>query len=127
MSNGTAIKKGVFLATVKANKQIGQRFYRLRLEFSGVGAEAFAGVKPGQFAQLDLSRTALPAAKDIPDELANTARRNILLRRPFSFTNIAAEENKTLADILYCVVGPASLRMTTLSAGDSVSIIGPLG
>ncbi|MHC4337971.1 MAG: dihydroorotate dehydrogenase electron transfer subunit, partial [Planctomycetota bacterium] len=127
MSNGTAIKKGVFLATVKANKQIGQRFYRLRLEFSGVGAEAFAGVKPGQFAQLDLSRTALPAAKDIPDELANTARRNILLRRPFSFANIATEENKTLADILYCVVGPASLRMTTLSAGDSVSIIGPLG
>ena len=127
MSNGTAIKKGVFLATVRANKQIGQRFYRLRLEFSGVGAEAFAGVKPGQFAQLDLSRTALPAAKDIPDELANTARRNILLRRPFSFANVAVEENKTLADILYCVVGPASLRMTTLSAGDSVSIIGPLG
>ncbi len=120
-------KKGIFLATVRANKQIGQRFYRLRLEFSGVGAEAFAGAKPGQFAQLDLSRTALPAAKDIPDELANTARRNILLRRPFSFANIASEENKTLADILYCVVGPASLRMTTLSAGDSVSIIGPLG
>ncbi len=127
MSNSTAIKKGVFLATVKANKQIGQRFYRLRLEFSGVGAEAFAGVKPGQFAQLDLRGTALPAAKDIPDKLANTARRNILLRRPFSFANIAVEENKTLADILYCVVGPASLRMTTLSAGDSVSIIGPLG
>ena len=127
MSNGTAIKKGIFLATVRANKQIGQRFYRLRLEFSGVGAEAFAGVEPGQFAQLDLSRTALPAAKDIPDELANTARRNILLRRPFSFANIAVEENKILADILYCVVGPASLRMTTLSAGDSVSIIGPLG
>jgi len=127
MGNGKAIKKGVFLATVRANKQIGRRFYRLRLDFSGVAAEAFAGAKPGQFAQLDLSGTALPAAKDIPDELTNTARRNILLRRPFSFADVTCEGDKTLVDILYCVVGPASLRMTTLSTGDSVSVIGPLG
>ena len=126
-NNGTTAKKGVFLATVEANKQIGQRFYRLRLEFSGAGAEAFASTKPGQFAQFDFSSTALPATKDIPDELANTARRNILLRRPFSFANVTCEGDKTLVDILYCVVGPASLRMTTLSAGDSVSVIGPLG
>ena len=125
--NCIAAKKGVFLAAVKANKQIGRRFYRLRLEFSGPGAEAFANSKPGQFAQLNLSGTALPAAKDIPDELANNARRNILLRRPFSFADVTCEDDKTLVDILYCVVGPASLRMTTLSAGDSVSVIGPLG
>jgi len=125
--NCTAAKKGVFLAAVKANKQIGRRFYRLRLEFSGAGAEAFAGTRPGQFAQLNLSGTALPAAKDIPDELANNARRNILLRRPFSFADVTCEGDKTLVDILYCVVGPASLRMTTLSTGDSVSVIGPLG
>ena len=126
-NNRSPGKKGVFLATVKANKQIGRRFYRLRLEFSGVAAEAFAGTKPGQFAQLNLSGTALPAAKDIPDELANTARRNILLRRPFSFADVTCEDDKTLVDVLYCVVGPASLRMTTLSAGNSVSVIGPLG
>ena len=125
--NCTTAKKGVFLAAVKANKQIGQRFYRLKLEFSGAGSEAFAGTKPGQFAQLDLSRTALPAAEDIPEELANAARRNILLRRPFSFANVTCEDDKTLVEILYCVVGPASLRMTTLSGGDSVSVIGPLG
>jgi len=126
-NNYTDAKRGVFPATVKANKQIGQRFYRLKLEFSGAAAEAFANSKPGQFAQLDLSGTALPAAKDIPDELANNARRNILLRRPFSFADVTCEDDKTLVDILYCVVGPASLRMTTLSAGDSISIIGPLG
>lgn len=125
--NCTAAKKGVFLAAVKANKQIGRRFYRLRLEFSGAGTEAFAGTRPGQFAQLNLSGTALPAAKDIPDELANNARRNILLRRPFSFADVTCEGDKTLVDVLYCVVGPASLRMTTLSTGDSVSVIGPLG
>jgi len=126
-NNCTDAKRGVFPAAVKANKQIGQQFYRLKLEFSGAAAEAFANSKPGQFAQLDLSGTALPAAKNIPDELANTARRNILLRRPFSFVDITCEGDKTLVDILYCVVGPASLRMTTLSAGDSVSVIGPLG
>jgi len=126
-NNCTDAKRGVFLATVKANKQIGQRFYRIRLEFLGAAAEAFANSKPGQFAQLDLSGIALPAAKNIPDKLANTARRNILLRRPFSFVDITCEGDKTLVDILYCVVGPASLRMTTLSAGDSVSVIGPLG
>jgi len=125
--NCTTAKKGVFLTAVKANKQIGQRFYRLRLEFAGVGAEAFSSAKPGQFAQLDLSSTALPATKDIPEELANAARRNILLRRPFSFADVTCEGDKTLVDILYCVVGPATLRMTTLSGGDSVSVIGPLG
>jgi dihydroorotate dehydrogenase electron transfer subunit len=50
-----------------------------------------------------------------------------LLRRPFSFADVTVKGDKTLADILYCVVGPGSLRMTTLSAGDSVSVIGPLG
>ena len=126
-NNSTPTKKGAFLANVRTNKQIGRRFYRLRLEFSGAGAEAFASTKAGQFAQLDLSRTALPAANVIPEHLADAARRNILLRRPFSFADVTCEGDKTLVDILYCVVGPASLRMTTLSTGDSVSVIGPLG
>ena len=126
-NNCTTAKKGVFLAAVKANKQIGQRFYRLKLEFSGPGAESFANAKPGQFAQLDFRSTGLPAAERIPEGLLDAARRNILLRRPFSFADVTCESDKTLVDILYCVVGPASLRMTTLSAGDSISAIGPLG
>jgi dihydroorotate dehydrogenase electron transfer subunit len=97
----SAANRGVFSATVCANKQIGQRFYQLGLEFSGAGAEAFDKV--------------------------DVSGRRILLRRPFSFCDITAKENKTLAEILYCVVGPATLRMTTLAAGDSISIIGPLG
>ncbi len=119
--------KGVFKAFVSSNRQIGKRFYRLRLDFSGNGARAFADFQPGQFAELDLSGTALPSVENIPEHLLDTAERKILLRRPFSFTNVIAERDRTFADLLYCVLGPATLRMTTLSAGNSVSVIGPLG
>ncbi|UCG57395.1 MAG: dihydroorotate dehydrogenase electron transfer subunit [Phycisphaerales bacterium] len=120
-------KKGVFSATVLANRQIGQRFHRLRLEFSADGARAFAQFKPGQFTQVDLSSAALPPEQDTPADLLDASRRELLLRRPFSFADVTAEGDKTFAELLYCVVGPATLRMTTLSSGDRVSIIGPLG
>jgi dihydroorotate dehydrogenase electron transfer subunit len=119
--------KGVFDAVVSTNKQIRHRFYRLGLEFSGDGAAAFAKTKPGQFAQLDLSKAALPATEKIPQDLLDTAQREILLRRPFSFCNVTASGDKTVVEILYRVVGPATLRMSTLTNGNSVSAIGPLG
>lgn len=127
MMDYSEANKGVFDAAVSANKQIGQRFYRLRLGFRGAAAEAFAGAGPGQFCQLDLSNTALPPAEAIPEDLRDAAGRKILLRRPFSFADVETKGDKTFADILYCVVGPASLRMTTLSQDDSVSVVGPLG
>jgi dihydroorotate dehydrogenase electron transfer subunit len=127
LEKSSALKRGVFSATVCANKQIRERFYRLVLEFSGAGAEAFAKIGAGQFAQLDLSDTALPPVEKIPDDLSDVAERKILLRRPFSFANVTTKDNKTSVDILYCVVGPATLRMTTLSARESVSMLGPLG
>ena len=55
------------------------------------------------------------------------AHRNVLLRRPFSFARVTPEGDATSAELLYCVLGPATLRMTTLDYGQSVSIIGPLG
>jgi dihydroorotate dehydrogenase electron transfer subunit len=119
--------KGPFNAAVVSNRQIGERLYRLRLEFSGPGAETFAKFKPGQFAQIDLSGTALPPAEKIPEGLLDASGRHILLRRPFSFADVDVQGKKTFTDLLYRVVGPASLRMTTLSAGNSLSIIGPLG
>ncbi|MCK4753158.1 MAG: dihydroorotate dehydrogenase electron transfer subunit [Planctomycetes bacterium] len=120
-------QKGDFLATVSANRQIGKTFYRLTLEFTDIGAQAFAKTIPGQFAQLDLSNVALPPAEKIPAELSDKADRQILLRRPFSFCNLTTKNNKTSAEILYCVLGPATLRMTTLSAGNTIRVIGPLG
>jgi len=119
--------KGPFTAAVSANIQIGERFYRLRLEFAGTGAGAFAKALPGQFAELDLSTVALPPPDAIPENLLDVSSRNILLRRPFSFCDISSKGSKTCVEILYCVLGPASLRMTTLSKNDLVSIIGPLG
>jgi dihydroorotate dehydrogenase electron transfer subunit len=123
----SSFEKGMFEAEVCSNRQIGQRFYKLRLEFSGDGAKAFADFGPGQFAELDLSSTALPPPAKIPEDLLDAAGRNILLRRPFSFAEVTTDGGKTFAELLYCVIGPATLRMTTLSSGDSLSVIGPLG
>jgi dihydroorotate dehydrogenase electron transfer subunit len=119
--------KGMFDAVVFANKQIRQRFYRLGLEFSGDGAAVFAKARPGQFAELDLSSIALPPTEGIAEDLRDAAERKILLRRPFSFCDVSSHRGKTKIEILYCALGPATLRMTTLSAGKSVSVIGPLG
>jgi dihydroorotate dehydrogenase electron transfer subunit len=128
MTNGPfKPNKGVFDAVVFANKQIRERFYRLGLEFSGDGAAAFAKAKAGQFAELDLSSIALPPIENIAEELRDASERKILLRRPFSFCDVSSRKGKTKVEILYCALGPATLRMTTLSAGKSVSVIGPLG
>ncbi len=127
MSETCKSAKGVFEAVVLTNKQIGSQFGKLKLTFSGDGAKAFAGFRPGQFAELDLSGTALPSNEKIPPDLVDSSGRNILLRRPFSLTDVTIHGEKTSAEVLYCVVGPASLRMTTLSAGDSINVIGPLG
>jgi len=120
-------KKGPYLASVSANRRIGTRFYRLNLSFQHQAAEAFTNAIPGQFAQLDLSKAALPALDAIPQDLIDCSQRKILLRRPFSFAEINTENGQTSVDILYCVLGPATLRMTTLKQGDSISVIGPLG
>ncbi|MEJ2702992.1 MAG: dihydroorotate dehydrogenase electron transfer subunit, partial [Sedimentisphaerales bacterium] len=128
MSNTNASSdRGVFDAAVVSNRQIGPHFYRLRLEFSGEGERVFANFEPGQFAELDVSKIALPASETIAESLRDVARRNVLLRRPFSFCEVTSERGKAFAELLYCVVGPATLRMTTLSPGDVISIMGPLG
>jgi len=128
MSEGySSSAKGNFEAMVCSNRQIGPGFYRLRLQFTQDGAMAFANFVPGQFAQFDLSKTALPSPDAVPHELHDASGRKILLRRPFSFAEVTPEGDVTFAELLYCAVGPATLRMTTLSAGDQIGIIGPLG
>ena len=127
MNNGAWASKGVFSAIVSFNRPIGEKCYRLGLEFSGAGAEAFGTSGPGEFCELELSNAALPGPQTIPKKLADAAERQILLRRPFSFADVRAEKNKTSVEILYGVVGPGTLRMSMLSGGDSISVIGPLG
>ena len=121
------MNRGVFSAEVAANKRINTGCYRLELSFSGPAAQVIATAVPGQFLQLDLTGACLPSAQDIPPELADASARNILLRRPFSFADVTAKGKTCTVEILYRAVGPGSLRMATLSAGRTVSVIGPLG
>ncbi len=119
--------KKIYEVKVSSNRKIGKTFYRLRLEFAEDSEAVFTNFQPGQFVQMNLSNVALPPSDKIPEGLRDTAGRNIILRRPFSFAEIITERKKTFAELLYCVIGPATLRMTTLAPHDSVSIVGPLG
>jgi dihydroorotate dehydrogenase electron transfer subunit len=126
MANGRP-QKAIFTALVIDNKAVGKSFFHLRLQLDSNTVGVFRNALPGQFAQLDLSRLALPAEEQIPNELAERSQRQILLRRPFSFTNIECSDDKVILEILYCVLGPATLRMKTLKSGDKINLIGPLG
>ncbi len=120
--------KSVYEAMVFANYALAERFFHLTLEFDGKAAAAFKDTLPGQFLEIDLTTLGLPHTDKIADDLADRATRQIILRRPFSFRDITVTENgKVRVEILYCVLGPATLRMTTLAEGDKVSVIGPLG
>ena len=50
-----------------------------------------------------------------------------MLRRPFSFSAVRHNGKKTEIDISYHVIGPSTVRLTTLVPGDSLNLIGPLG
>jgi dihydroorotate dehydrogenase electron transfer subunit len=119
--------RGIFTATVTSNRRIRACFWTMNLEFTGAGAKAFAKFQPGQFVQVDVSHLGLPAEDLIAPDLRDASRRNILLRRPFSFADVTAGPDRTTAELLYCVLGPASVRLTTLSRGDSLGFLGPLG
>jgi dihydroorotate dehydrogenase electron transfer subunit len=119
--------KGQFEAKVTFNKKLGERFYRMGLQFEGAGAEAFADTAPGQFAQFDVSNVSLPPAESIPDDLKDVSTKKIILRRPFSFARVLKDKGITTVEVVYCVLGPATIRMTTLTKGNSISVIGPLG
>lgn len=123
-------KKGVFEAKVVSNCAIRSRYHRITFELNAKGSELFSKAMPGQFAEFDLSRVSLPPIDDIPEELLDKARRQIILRRPFSFSDVRLVSDNPPAvhvEVLYCVLGPGTLRMTTLKAGDTISMIGPLG
>ena len=119
--------KGVYTAAVLSNRPIRECFWTMDLEFTGAGAEAFAAFRAGQFLQIDVSSVGLPPEERIPPSLRDACRRNVLLRRPFSFADVTPENGRTTAELLYCVLGPSSVRLTALSRGDSLSILGPLG
>ena len=91
-------------ALILGNQMVGPRLYVLSLQ-----APRMAGqVKPGQFVHLQ-----------IPGYEAH------ILRRPFSI--LSAEASEGTLEILYQTVGEGTTFMTSLVAGQTTSILGPLG
>jgi dihydroorotate dehydrogenase electron transfer subunit len=120
-------KKGVFEASVLGHRQIGDCFHLLTLQFAGAGAAAFGKFRPGQFVQVDLSKACVPPTVGQSPGVQDSMKRSVLLRRPFSFSDVTVQGDTVKAELLYCALGAATLRMTTFRKGDNVSIIGPLG
>jgi dihydroorotate dehydrogenase electron transfer subunit len=122
-------KKGIFKAHVLGNQQIRQCYYRLDLQLDAEGSKLFSNVLPGQFLELDLSNVSLP--NDIPDHLKDASQRLVLLRRPFSFSDVTIKRDQkgisVNVQILYCVLGAATVRMMNLKKQDRISVLGPLG
>ena len=126
-----AVQKGVFQAEVLSNQQIRRCYYRLNMQFDATGSRLFQNIIPGQFLQLDLSTVSLPESKYIPDNLKDKAAKQVMLRRPFSFSDVVvtptADGPCVKVEVLYCVLGPATIRMMSLKKGDTLSVLGPLG
>jgi dihydroorotate dehydrogenase electron transfer subunit len=94
-------------AEVLSNAALSATYGRIGL---GCGAE-FLRSEPGQFVMLGFQDG-----------------RDPLLRRPFSIHRLIALNGAFRGiELLYKVVGPATRRMAQLKAGDSVSLLGPLG
>jgi len=123
--------KGMFWATVLSNQQIRTCYNRIIIELGADAVPFFQSVIPGQFVMLDLTQTALPAQEKIPDALKDTVRRQLILRRPFSFSDVSVGQGENgpvvKLEIMYCVLGPSTVRMTSLSKGDKINVLGPLG
>lgn len=124
-------QKGVFQAQVLSNQQIRRCYWRLNLLFDPAGSRLFRQVIPGQFLEMDLRPVSLPERRLIPEHLQDAADKPVLLRRPFSFSDVittpSAEGPQVKVEILYCVLGPATVRMMSLKKGNRLSILGPLG
>ncbi|HDS83721.1 MAG TPA: dihydroorotate dehydrogenase electron transfer subunit [Phycisphaerales bacterium] len=123
--------KGSFTAKVLSNQQIRECYYRLNLKLDPIGSRLFETAKPGRFVEIDLAGLPLPPEDKIPPALRDAAYRQILLRRPFSFSDVIFVPGQNgpcvKLEILYCILGPATLRMMTLAGGDTLNLIGPLG
>jgi len=92
--------------TVRANRAVNDRYRHLVLE----APPPLCRATPGQFFHL----LCPPAAGDEP-----------FLRRPMSVYRIAPEERAI--EFLYNVVGAGTRALARLTAGDTMSVMGPLG
>lgn len=123
--------KGIARVSVISHQPIRNHFRKLCLKLDPDGSRFFSKALPGQFAQFDLSSLSNPPIEQIPEHLRDPSFRTILLRRPFSFSDVSTtyslEGTYVSLEVIYCVLGPATVRMTSLKKDDTFSILGPLG
>lgn len=123
--------KGLVSAAVIQNGPIRKHFWKMHLKLDAEGSRLFSNTRPGQFAQFDLTGVSLPPMESIAENLQERAARTVLLRRPFSFSDVSVsystEGTYVELEVIYCVLGPATVRMTSLKNGDKIPLLGPLG
>jgi dihydroorotate dehydrogenase electron transfer subunit len=88
-------------AIIIKNKAIGAEFFLISLKWSGARK-----VRPGQFVMVRVTGGVDP-----------------LLRRPFSVYNVSGDT----VELLYKVVGRGTRILASLSPGDTLDLLGPLG
>jgi len=133
---GTGVQKsprrGIFAATVGANRRLCDEHFLLRLNVGG----DFPPSRAGQFVQLrcaDSEEPGPPVAHDWPaDRPPQFVRPELLanpplLRRPFSLAGRTDGPEGTVLDIIHRVVGRGSAWLSRLEEGQPVSVLGPLG
>ena len=96
--------KGIYECKVIDQREVTPGVFRTRLEGPKIAREAVAG----QFVNVQVSRTTDP-----------------LLRRPFSIHAVYPDEG--IFSLLYVVVGRGTRLLQHVPAGETISVVGPLG
>ena len=117
-------------ALVLANREVCREHLRLVLR-----VEAFPESRPGQFVHLGPVRQAaqdyqtLERSPRVREQLATWQERcsTPLLRRAFSIAALNRARDHVRLEIVYRVVGKATGWLASLSPGDALSVLGPLG
>lgn len=115
-------------ARVVGQRQLCREHYRLTLR---VGQ--FPSAQPGQFVHLSPS-SAIPHSYNMFEQDLNNSQHHYstthhapLLPRAFSIAGLTHIDDFIHIDVIYRVVGTATRWMESLSAGDIVNMLGPLG
>jgi dihydroorotate dehydrogenase electron transfer subunit len=131
MCNSATKKRGVYEGKVSANEKLCEEHWRLRLRVEGLPPS-----RPGQFVQLqcrplreqvsarevDWTEGKLPQFTQ--PELTD---KEPLLRRPLSIGGRRDEGTTAELDLIYRAVGTGTTWLSGVQAGETVSVLGPLG
>jgi len=125
----TTARPGVFTTEVVENRAVCQEHFRLTLRAPG-----FPDALPGQFVQVQCGVPdilpppgSLGGSAAVGERLAGVARGRPFVRRPFSIAGLGRDGSACRIDLMYRVIGTATVWMAGLRPGQCVSVIGPLG